>query len=84
MRVTSKGQVTIPVRIRRKLRIKANTQVDFVERDGEVVLEVREPEGPKETFEEWLKRVQGAWNSDLTTEDVMRLTRGDEWPDGPY
>lgn len=34
-----KGQVTIPVAIRRKLGIEAGTPVRFVERDGVVVLE---------------------------------------------
>lgn len=34
-----KGQVTIPVAIRRKLGIEPGTPVRFVERDGMVVLE---------------------------------------------
>lgn len=34
-----KGQVTIPVAIRRKLGIEAGTPVRFVERDGLVILE---------------------------------------------
>ncbi len=36
---SAKGQVTIPVAIRRKLGIKPGTPVRFVERDGMVVLE---------------------------------------------
>ncbi len=36
---SSKGQVTIPVAIRRKLGIEPGTPVRFVERDGLVVLE---------------------------------------------
>lgn len=36
---SSKGQVTIPVAIRRKLGIEPGTAVRFVERDGLVVLE---------------------------------------------
>ena len=36
---SSKGQVTIPVAIRRKLGIEAGTPIRFVERDGLVVLE---------------------------------------------
>jgi AbrB family looped-hinge helix DNA binding protein len=82
LRVTSKGQVTIPVRIRRKLRIRANTQVDFIERDGEVVLEVREPE-EKQPGGSLAERMAGKWQGELTTEEVMRLTRGEEWPSGP-
>lgn len=36
---SSKGQVTIPVAIRRKLGIKAGSSVRFVQRGGEVLLE---------------------------------------------
>jgi antitoxin PrlF len=37
--VTSKGQVTIPAAVRRKLGIKPGDRVGFVEEDGRVVLE---------------------------------------------
>ncbi len=82
MRVTSKGQVTIPVRIRRKLGIRPNTRVDFVEKDGDVVLEVSEPQKAAEAGS-LAQHMAGKWQSELTTEEVMRLTRGEEWPDGP-
>ena len=36
---SAKGQVTIPIAIRRKLGIEEGTKVRFVERDGQVVLE---------------------------------------------
>ena len=34
MKVTAKGQVTIPVQIREKLGITPNSEVDFVEEGG--------------------------------------------------
>ena len=81
MHVTSKGQVTIPVEIRRKLGIDENSEVDFVEEDGKVVLVVHDTSEAE--FEAWLKRIAGTWESELTTEEVMKLFRGEEWPDGP-
>lgn len=40
--VTSKGQVTIPVAVRKKLRLKAGSKVDFIEnKAGELVLKPR-------------------------------------------
>ncbi len=36
MKVTVKGQVTIPVQIREKLGITPNSEVDFVEEGGRV------------------------------------------------
>jgi AbrB family looped-hinge helix DNA binding protein len=76
MHVTSKGQVTIPVEIRRKLGIDENSEVDFVEEDGKVVLVVHDTSEAE--FNSWLKRIAGTWQSDLTSDDVMRLTRGED------
>ena len=36
--VTTKGQVVIPSKLRRKFGIKKGTQVLFFERDGEIVI----------------------------------------------
>ena len=38
MRVTSKGQVTIPKAVREKLGIKSQSEVDFVEENGRFYL----------------------------------------------
>lgn len=37
--VTTKGQLVIPAKIRRRLGIKAGTRVRFIERGGEIVLQ---------------------------------------------
>lgn len=37
-KITSKGQLTVPVGIRRKYRLKPGTKVVFEEKEGEVVL----------------------------------------------
>lgn len=37
-KVTSKGQITIPVAIRRKLGLKTGSQILFVEEDGRIVM----------------------------------------------
>ena len=37
-RVSSNGQITVPVEIRRKLSIKEGDKVMFFERNGEIVL----------------------------------------------
>jgi len=47
--VSDKGQITLPVEIRRRLNLKPRSRVEFEFRDGEVVLRrqmtVRELEG---------------------------------------
>ncbi len=37
--VTTKGQLVIPARIRRRYGIKAGTRIRFLEREGEIVLQ---------------------------------------------
>ncbi|MDQ3077706.1 MAG: AbrB/MazE/SpoVT family DNA-binding domain-containing protein [Pseudomonadota bacterium] len=40
--MTSKGQITIPAEVRKRLRLKAGSKVDFIEnRAGELVLKPR-------------------------------------------
>jgi AbrB family looped-hinge helix DNA binding protein len=50
MRVTERGQVTIPKRLRRRFGIDANTDVEFVEQDGALLLVKRAPAGFLDRF----------------------------------
>ena len=37
-RISSKGQVTVPVEVRDQLGLRAGTEIEFVVRDGEAIL----------------------------------------------
>jgi AbrB family looped-hinge helix DNA binding protein len=65
MRVTEKGQVTIPKEIRDRLGIGPGSEVDFVERDAVVTLERRVslPEAGEQTFDEWAASVAGTFDT---------------------
>ena len=65
MRVTEKGQVTIPKEIRDRLGIGPGSEVDFVERDSVVVLEkrVNAPPQGEQTFEKWAASVAGTFDT---------------------
>lgn len=79
MRITSKGQVTIPAEIREKAGLLPHTEVDF-EYDGEVVRIVRAktPKG-RDRGEEVVALLRGKGRrSGMTTDQIMALTRGDE------
>lgn len=74
MRVTVKGQVTIPQRIRHAAGIGPGTEVEFVLRDdGEIVL--RRAAGAYVEIDAAIDRLRGSATSGLTTDDIMRLTR---------
>lgn len=49
MRVTTKGQVTIPQEIREKLGITPAIEIDFLEEEGRVYL-VKRKSKPKKTL----------------------------------
>lgn len=79
MRVTSKGQVTIPKPVRDKLNIIEGTEIDFSEENGRFFLTV------KDHSQYWRSRIErtiGTMDTDLSTADIMRLTRGSDWDDG--
>jgi AbrB family looped-hinge helix DNA binding protein len=76
MRITTKGQVTIPQGIRERNGFLPHTEVEFVEEAGTVVL--RKAEGGNRQAREWVRQYRGSLRSGLTTDELMRLTRGDD------
>lgn len=77
MRVTSKGQVTIPVEIREKAGLMPNTEVDF-EFDGKVVRIVPAASPSQNNRGSRLvAHLRGRGDVAMTTDAIMALTRGD-------
>jgi AbrB family looped-hinge helix DNA binding protein len=75
MRLTSKGQVTIPLPIREKLGLFANTEVEF-EIAGDSV-KIRKAKTSRTRGRTLVSRLRGAAaGSGLTTDQIMALTRG--------
>ena len=78
MRVTSKGQVTIPVEIREKTGLLPGAEVDF-ELDGEGVRIVRAKAPRGETRgQRAVRLLRGSGTVRMTTDEIMALTRGEE------
>lgn len=79
MRVTTKGQVTIPQEIREKLGIFPGTEVEFVVRgDSAKLVKAKSKKGKQSRGEEIVRRIvgKGSVNLELTTDEIMALTRG--------
>ena len=75
MRVTIKGQVTIPQKIREKLGITPAVEVDFIEEKNRIYLVKREGELRKTNK---FRKVRGIASVKMTTDEIMALTRGVE------
>ena len=71
MRVTRKGQVTIPVEVRRALGIHAGSDVQFelVEDGARLVVDPQRAAGE-------IARMRGAGSGTLSTDEILALTRG--------
>ena len=72
MRVTTKGQVTIPKHIRHHLGITPGTEVDFVKEGERVYLEKKQDQTCQPSR---FRRFRGAATVKMTTDEIMALTR---------
>ena len=70
MRVTSKGQVTIPLPVRKALGITAGTEVEFELDEGGARLVLGRARAAAE-----IARMRGAGEGELTTDEILALTR---------
>lgn len=75
MRITSKGQVTIPQRIRERHGLLPDTEVDFVERDGVVTIVPRTSERP-DRGNKAVAVLRGTGRRTMSTDELLQLTRG--------
>jgi AbrB family looped-hinge helix DNA binding protein len=73
MRVTTKGQVTIPQSIREKLGISPAVEIDFIEEKGRIYLVKG---NKKRNHPSKFRRLRGTATVRMTTEEIMALTRG--------
>ncbi len=74
MRITSKGQVTIPIEIRERLGLLPHTEVRF-EVEGNAVRILREDKSLGGRGQRLLERMRGRATSGMNTEEIMALTR---------
>jgi AbrB family looped-hinge helix DNA binding protein len=82
VKITSKGQVTIPKEIRDEFGLLPGTEVEFVAEGREV--KVRKAKGGRARGQEIVEHLRRASGGDihLTTEEIMRMTRGEDWGTG--
>lgn len=77
MRVTEKGQVTIPKEIRDRYGIKSGSEVEFVATDKGAVLVAVKPKADL-SFREWADSVAGTLDiQGMTTDEYMLWLRGE-------
>ncbi len=77
MKITSKGQVTIPQKIRELTGLMPNTEVDFEFSRGQVIL--KSVSGKKSAGSSAVAQLRGSLKHlGMTTDEVMAMTRGEK------
>jgi bifunctional DNA-binding transcriptional regulator/antitoxin component of YhaV-PrlF toxin-antitoxin module len=79
MRVTVKGQVTIPINVRESMGIlPAETEIEFLQdENGRWYIAKTQP--PAKVTSRF-RTAHKAGNLKMATEQIMALTRGEPWP----
>ncbi len=78
MRITSKGQVTIPAEIREKAGFLPHTEVEFFFDGKNVRIVKTEAKKGESRGAEVIRRLKGSATIKVTTDEVMAMTR--DWP----
>lgn len=81
MRITQKGQITIPKPVREQAGVDMQTELDVTFRDGVIVIEkVKDSDvvarRRMREFDDWLEKVHGTGSSGLTADEILEMTRG--------
>lgn len=76
MRITSKGQVTIPIDIRAQAGLLPNMEVTFEFRNGEILLKKSPAQATR--GQKLVERMKGKATIRMTTDEIMALTRGND------
>jgi AbrB family looped-hinge helix DNA binding protein len=75
VRITSKGQVTIPQQVRRELGLEPGDEVEITVRDGvATIVPAQEPSGRGRRV---VDALLGRGDVELSTDEIMALTRGE-------
>ncbi|MCI0671487.1 MAG: AbrB/MazE/SpoVT family DNA-binding domain-containing protein [Myxococcaceae bacterium] len=77
MRISSKGQVTIPIEIRRTAGLLPHTEVEFVVEQVAVRIVRVEPKRGQTRGQGIVRRLRGRATVKMSTDEIMALSRGE-------
>ena len=77
MPISDHGQVTIPRELLEQLGLGPGVEVEFKIQDGDLLLQIPRDPVPG-GFDQWLAKFQGSATSDLSTDAILTITRGED------
>ncbi len=75
MKVTSKGQVTIPIELREQFGIFTDSEVEFFAGDNQIILRKKSTSSGR--GKRLIEAMRGTATVKMTTDEIMALTRGE-------
>jgi AbrB family looped-hinge helix DNA binding protein len=75
MKITSKGQVTIPIQIRQRLGLLPNTEVEFQLQGNAARLIKASTKRAHRRGTDIIERLEGKADVKMTTDQILALTR---------
>jgi AbrB family looped-hinge helix DNA binding protein len=76
MKISAKGQVTIPISLRKRFGLNPGTEIEFVVSKGALQVRPRNSAvSPVSRFDRWLTKAAGSAVSGTTTDQIMTHTR---------
>lgn len=77
-RMTRKGQVTIPKRMREQFDLKPGSEIEFaINREGDLIVKSTKPRGKRDDKASRFAALRGTLDLGMTTDEFMRFLRGD-------
>jgi AbrB family looped-hinge helix DNA binding protein len=73
MRISTKGQITIPIDIRTKLGLLPNTEIKLSIKENAVILQKQLSSSNR--GKQLLKQLTGKASTTMSTDEIMKLTR---------
>lgn len=74
MRVSTKGQVTIPIEMRTKLGMLPNTEVSFIFQNGGILIQ-KQQNHTSTRGSKLIAKLSGKGNVKMSTDTILKLTR---------
>ncbi len=75
MKMTVKGQITLPQELRERYGLRPGEEVELEATDCGIL--VRPGKSAKERLRQWAKRARGSATPGRSTDEILRLTRGE-------
>ena len=79
MKVTIRGQITVPLALRERFGLQPGTEVEFVANSDALLVKPRKRGKRAATaYDAWILKAAGSARTKLSTDQILAMTRGED------